>query len=123
MAEALTKMEARIDKKIDDKFNSVLEALNSVKKTLDAQSAQAASQTASFEQKLAAFADVSKTDMKDLQDKFKASTKDNDEKFANLVTEISEANNRQGSENLLSTTQQQERGGVLLLVLLPVRLK
>ena len=111
MAEALTKMEARIDKKIDDKFNSVLEALNSVKKTLDAQSAQAASQTASFEQKLAAFADVSKTDMKDLQDKFKASTKDNDEKFANLVTEISEASNRQGSENLLSTTQQQERGG------------
>ena len=111
MAEALTKMEARIDKKIDDKFNSVLEALNSVKKTLDAQSAQAASQTASFEQKFAAFVDVSKTDLNDLQDKVKASSKDNDEKFANLATEISVASSRQGSENLLSTTQQQERGG------------
>ena len=114
MAEQLAKMEARIDKKTDDKFNSLLdlikevrEGLGAFKKSLDAQSAQAAS----FEQRFADFVDVNKTDFKILEDKFEASTKENDEKFANLVTEISEAPNRQGSENLLSTTQQQERGG------------
>ena len=103
MAEQLAKIDARIDKKFDEKFQSLYDLIKESEKNVR-------EELGAFKKALDDISEVHKSEYKILDDKLESSNKDNDEKFANLVTEISEAPNRQGSENLLSTTQQQERG-------------
>ena len=125
MAE-LTKMETRIDKKVEEKFNSLMSMFKEQMEALRQDLRQdLTAQTAKFKENLTNLADINKADFQALktstEEKINVYNKEVDGKVANLANEVSEVSNRQGSENLVSTAQQQERGGVLLLVLLPVR--